>query len=313
VDRSKRALSEAGKNVFRDLKLLDQSNLRAAIAAMKLILLAALVLFTVFARECVAQADIYEALKGVSAQLRSNSDSVRLAATKELARVALTPSNHAIIMESEAFLYTIAQLFSDSPDVRVASLHVIGILGPHEENQQKIIDAEIIPMIVKLIDDDLEAQSLAAIQTLGNLAHNPSAQELAGNSNAVEKVTPFLKHPSDKMRRIAAGALGNLAIHKPNCERIKQAGGIPLLVSLISRPAYPEAEASTAETAVGALRNLLVDENLVDDLVAAKIVPGLVELTRTGSEASKEIASDLMDFLSQEVAELQGGDLQDEL
>lgn len=214
---------------------------------------------------------------------------------------------------SEAFLLTTAQLYSDNSDLCVASLHVMGILGSRAENQQKMVEMDLVPVFIALIDGGTDDQSLAAIQTLGNLAQSATVQEIAGKSGAVAKIAPFLQHHSDKMRRVAAGALGNLAINEPNCQRIHKAGAIPWLVDLLSSRVYPGADATTAETAVGALRNLLVDVSMVDELIDANIMKGLVELMKTGNEESRETAGDLLAFLSQqEVAELPGHDLHDD-
>lgn len=256
--------------------------------------------------------DISEALNDLAMLMKSKSDVTRLSATKQLVRLSISyPDYGATILSSEAFLYATAQLFSDSSDLRVASLHVMGVLGSVPENQQKMVDVGLVPMLVSVIDSGLEEQALAAIQTVGNLAQSAAVQEIAGNSNAVHKIAPYLKHKTDKMRRVAAGAIGNLAIHKPNADRIKEVGAVPALIALLSPSAYPGADPTTTEVAVGALRNLLVDEAAAADLVEAGIMTGLVEIMKTGNEASQETARELWDYLSLEIAELPGHDMQD--
>jgi vacuolar protein 8 len=245
--------------------------------------------------------------------MKVKNDATRIAATRQLAHIALNVANHPVITDSEAFLLLAAQLYSESSALCVVTLHAFGILGSTAENQQVFTDMGLVPLVLSFIGTEADEQTLAAIQVIGNLCHSDAVQAAVGEAGGIGRIVPYLEDESEKLRRVAAGVLGNLAIHTPNCPRIKNAGAIPLLVDMLTDDANPNSDPLTAEIAVGAIRNLLSDESILDDVMETRIVPALLHLVAHGTEDSKEMATELMAYLSSEVPELplSGSDMLD--
>lgn len=215
-------------------------------------------------------------------------------ALRELVLTAIYQPHQKLVVKAGAVPVFISLLKSDSSTMKSIAAQAIGILASTEENQKLLAASGAIPPLSLLLQDESDETTLAAIQAMGNIAQCESLQEDIVKYGAIDSIVALLKSQAFNTRKVAAGVLGNLAIHVPNCMTIAQAGAIPLLVDLLSECT----DLQTREVAVGALRNLAENKEVLDDLASDECIAVLAQELKSGTAESKELAVGLLQLIA---------------
>jgi len=137
---------------------------------------------------------------------------------------------------------------------------------------------EAIPALLQLLTaeglcgEHLKATAMAALQN-GSL-HRCGQDALTSVPGGVEALVALLFHGSDIVTRRCIATIHNTTASLEGCRRLREAGGIPIVVSLLS---YSD-DSQLLSSAAGTLQNLCREKESLDALVESNATPQLCGL-----------------------------------
>ena len=175
---------------------------------------------------------------GITPLIRLLSDSeskVRVNAVIVLSWLATNDSNQQAIREAGGITPLIRLLSDSESKVRVNAVNNLSWLARNDTNRQAIREAGGITLLIRLLSDGNQETRGYAASALGILAQeNEINRKCICENNGVELLLPLLLESDSDTRRFVVSALAHLTSNDAHRDKIREAGGITLLVEKLT-------------------------------------------------------------------------------
>ncbi|KAL2317108.1 hypothetical protein Fmac_030984 [Flemingia macrophylla] len=236
-------------------------------------------------------------------KLATGSADIQRQAAYELRLLAKTSmDNRRVIAEVGAIPFLVTLLGSQDSRIQVHAVTALFNLSIFDNNKILIMAAGAVDNIVELLESGktMEARENAAASIYSLSMVDECKVQIGGRPRAIPALVGLMKEGTSIGKRDAASALFNLAVYNPNKGNIVEAGGVRVLVELLT-----DDKAGVTDDALAVLALLLgCSQGLEEIRNSRALIPLLVDLLRFGSVKGKENSITLLLGLCKEEGEV---------